>query len=153
MLRVATCLRSQYWGPCSPDGIVAPNRGTGGGMEEGRPWHGRSAAPSLWKTDLGEMNHLRSKTSRTGLEAVPYLKQVPRPIGCKFGLFLSPSDFSAGAALHYYVFSGLFHLSDSTAQQSCQELDCHHRQHSPRSLDDRNNLLLSQICHSLSSIF
>lgn len=115
--------------------------------------HGRSAAPSLWKTDLGEMNHLRSKTSRTGLEAVPYLKQVPRPIGCKFVLFLSPSDFSAGAALHYYVFSGLFHLSDSTVQQSCQELDCHHRQHSPCSLDNRNNLLLSQIRHSQSSIF
>lgn len=70
-----------------------------------------------------------------------------------WGFFSLPQTFLLELPFTIRCFSGLFYFSDSTVQQSRQELDCRHGQHSPCSLEDRNNPLRLQMWHSQGSIF
>lgn len=65
-----------------------------------------------------------------------------------WGFFSLPQTFLLELPFTIRCFSGLFYFSDSTVQQSRQELDCRHGQHSPCSLEDRNNPLRLQMWHS-----
>lgn len=82
--------------PSPPDGITAPTEELEVTQRKGTTTWEVSSSLTLRG---GSGRNETPKPAEQDFEAVLYLRQVPRSMGCKLGLFSLPSDSSAGAAL------------------------------------------------------